>query len=162
GRAGRRAARVKRRFFASTFALTAVLAATAQSPIDHLEFAAAPQLVQCDHHPAFRVTLNAVSATRQPVGVPMTEEQAKANFTIEQGATTAPPFYVKLLDSGDAAPQATYFMLLLDTSGSMNELVSPGRTRFDAAKDAVRRSVAKMNEGVDHIAIVPFDSHQVV
>ena len=149
-------------------ALAAALAAagvSAQGTIDHLEFVDAPQLVQCGHNPAFRVTLNPVDANRQLVPVSMTVDQAKKNFTINQDGGVIKPFYVRMIasDDGSGAKQESYVMLLLDTSGSMNRIVAGTQmTRFEAAKEAIRRSLRNLNEGVDHVAVVPFDSHHVV
>jgi len=149
---------------AAAFGLAALLATArvhAQGPIDHLEFLEAPRLVQCGRTPAFRVTLNAVNTARQLVPISMTEEQALKNFSVTQGGTPARLFYVRLSDGGERAIARRYFMLLLDTSGSMNRLVANGRTRFDAAKAAVRRSLQSLDEGADFVSIVPFDSHRV-
>src|SRR5262249_52313829 len=48
------------------------------------------------------------------------------------------------------------------TSGSMNARVNEGGTRFTQAKNAVRQSLDRFKDGVDHFAVVPFDSHNVV
>jgi Mg-chelatase subunit ChlD len=152
--------------FAAVLAVAlAAVGVSAQGAIDHLEFLSAPQLVQCGYRPAFRVTLNPVDANRQLVPVSMTVDQAKKNFTINQDGGVIKPFYVRMIasDDGSGAKQENFVMLLLDTSGSMNRIV-PGTqmTRFEAAKEAIRRSLRSLNEGADHVAVVPYDSHHVV
>ena len=51
---------------------------------------------------------------------------------------------------------------MIDISGSMTRRLADGRSRFQAAKDAASKFLHSLQEGVDHIAIVPFESHQVV
>jgi Mg-chelatase subunit ChlD len=53
-------------------------------------------------------------------------------------------------------------MLVLDIIGSMTKRLADGRTRFDAAKEAATRFLQNFQDGVDGMAIVPFESHQVV
>ncbi|MFC2173195.1 VWA domain-containing protein [Acidobacteriota bacterium] len=55
-------------------------------------------------------------------------------------------------------------LLLFDTSGSMNIKMSQfdDRRRFDVAKEAVKKLLEReFEDGVDSIAIAPFESHEV-
>lgn len=53
-------------------------------------------------------------------------------------------------------------LLIVDISGSMNDKVANGQTRFEAAKSAIAQFLDGMQEGSDRVAIVPFESHNVV
>jgi len=52
-------------------------------------------------------------------------------------------------------------MVLVDISGSMNRKLASGDTRFDAARQAVATFLQGFDEGADHVAVVPFESHGV-
>ena len=127
---------------------------------DHLEYLRTPQLVDCDPRPFFRVIVNAVDADRRPAGLAIDATNPTKAFQVFEGNRKHDVVYVSTR-STTAGAQGNYMMLLFDTSGSMNRKVASGETRFAAAKAAVKSSLAGFVEGVDHIAIVPFDSHDV-
>ena len=52
-------------------------------------------------------------------------------------------------------------LLVVDISGSMTRTLGDRRSKYEAAKEAVNRFLQHFRDGVDHIAIVPFESHQV-
>lgn len=135
----------------------------AAAQVDHLEILEAPRLLNCDPQPYFRIVVNAVDANRRPVALGISEEEARKRFEVHEGETSQRVRWVGLSDGGTLArSQGNYALFLLDTSGSMNARLPQGDTRFAAAKNAVRRSLANFADGVDHVAVVPFDSHNVV
>jgi Mg-chelatase subunit ChlD len=52
-------------------------------------------------------------------------------------------------------------LILLDISGSMNLRLASGQTRFEAAKASIAQFLADFQDGVDRVAVVPFESHHV-
>jgi hypothetical protein len=53
-------------------------------------------------------------------------------------------------------------LMVLDISGSMNQPAPNSTSRFSALQEAVAKYLEGMQEGTDRIAIVPFESHNVV
>ena len=51
---------------------------------------------------------------------------------------------------------------MIDISGSMRDPMAGSASRFDAAKGAIAEFLQGMQEGSDRVAIVPFESHNVV
>jgi hypothetical protein len=152
---------------ASFAALLALPAASAAQTVDHLEILAPPKLTRCSNSlPYFRVVVNAVDATGKPVSLGVSAADARKYFQVTERTTPHTVRYVGLgegstTSAASSSGGGSYVMLLLDTSGSMNARVEGG-TRFTQAKAAVRQAIANFNEGVDHFAVVPFDSHNVV
>jgi Mg-chelatase subunit ChlD len=71
------------------------------------------------------------------------------------------PFYAVAASADSAVQNKRYIMVVFDVSGSMLEPI--GKTRkFEAAKEAVKGILNQFRPGIDYIAIVPFESHQVV
>ncbi len=131
------------------------------SQVDHLEFADKPRLIECKDQPCFRVLLNAVDAQGQPAALALASSEPQKSVSVWEGTQKHPVFYLRSL-SGEVTSRGTYTMILLDTSGSMNRrLPGTDATRFEAAKQALRRYLTHFQEGVDRLAIVPFESHQV-
>jgi Mg-chelatase subunit ChlD len=96
-----------------------------------------------------------------PVGLPAKDRLLEAVQVQSDGAEIA-PFYVSSLSGSDASQRPNIVLIELDISGSMNSPISSGVSRFDAAKAAIAKYLESMQEGVDQIAIVPFESHHVV
>ena len=130
----------------------------------HLELAGKPRLINCDGDPCFRLEVNAVDAQGQPTplddntvfgvttdgrDVPI---RATRRFlrTVGRGAAAAP-----------AAGRRRVTLVLFDTSGSMNQRLPGGGTKFTAARDQLERLYASLQEGIDQMAIAPFDSARV-
>jgi hypothetical protein len=149
-------------------ALLALPAVSAAQAIDRLDVLDPPRLTSCDARPLFRIVVNAVDAGGQPVPLGFSQEDAKKYFRVFEGRNQREIVYIDFAGSAGSAGEAgarstgSYVILLLDTSGSMNARVPEGGTRFTQAKAAVRQSLTNFNEGVDHLAVVPFDSHNVV
>src|SRR4029077_11862389 len=51
--------------------------------------------------------------------------------------------------------------VLFDTSGSMNERLAGGDTKFQAARRQLERLFENFRDGIDRMAIAPFDSQRV-
>ena len=72
------------------------------------------------------------------------------------------PFYATSGTGLDSLQHRNVVLLMIDISGSMKE-PSPGSvSRFAAVKSAIAKYLDSMQEGTDEIAIVPFESHNVV
>ena len=72
------------------------------------------------------------------------------------------PFYASVGRGPDAAQHTNVVLLLIDISGSMNTPIAGGPSRFETAKAALTQFLDGMQEGSDRVAIVPFESHNVV
>jgi Mg-chelatase subunit ChlD len=115
--------------------------------------------------PFFRMDLTIVDAHQAPTGVEWPEGQKGLKNAIEidvKGHSTVRPFYVET-PQATAQPEAVgrEMMLVVDISGSMTRRTADGRSKYEAAKEAIGRFLQHFRDGVDHIAIVPFESHQV-
>jgi len=113
--------------------------------------------------PCFTVGITPVDDKGAPLGVllPPQDRLAKA-ISIETASGTLTPFYVKASAGASAIAHPNVVLIEMDISGSMNQEVSPGISRFAAARRAIEDYLASMRDGVDEVAIVPFESHQVV
>jgi Mg-chelatase subunit ChlD len=124
----------------------------------------APALVQCapvSQIPCFSATVTPSDRTGKPVpaGLPSKDRLLQA-IQIQSDGTTIAPFYVS--SGSDSSQRPNVVLIEVDISGSMNSPVSPGVSRFDAAQSAITKYLENMQENVDQIAIVPFESHNVV
>ena len=125
-----------------------------------------PELVRCSPVtliPCISVTVTPANEAGQPaaVGLPVKDRLLHA-VQVESGGAAIAPFYVSADTGSDSSQRANVVLIEIDISGSMNSLVSPGVTRFEAARTAIAKYLEGMQEGVDQIAIVPFESHHVV
>jgi Ca-activated chloride channel family protein len=100
-----------------------------------------------------------------PEGIPKLKSPVNS-IEILEGDHAYKPFYVKLGQETlgvTAAPKNKRFaLLLLDVSGSMLEHLASGQSKFDAAKAAAKQFLNGFEPGIDNIAVVPFESRQVV
>ncbi|MEQ1907750.1 MAG: vWA domain-containing protein [Vicinamibacterales bacterium] len=141
-------------------ALAVPMTGQAQGTVDHLELLQPPQLVDCDTRPFFRVVLSPVDADRRPVGVSLGSGDPRPLFQVMDSGRSHRVVYVGGPESAHAA--GSYTLILFDTSGSMNaRMPGSGESRFTVAKAAFRRSLSTFEDGVDSIAVVPFDSRNV-
>jgi hypothetical protein len=150
---------MKREAVALCLIATLALPHPAMAQADHLEMLAAPQLLDCDPRPYFRTMVNVVDAERKPIGIALNTGGSQSPFQVWEGTLQHPVLWVGGTE-GESA-QRSYSILLFDTSGSMNARLA-GQTRFTVAKAAVRRSLQGYVDGVDHMAVIPFDSRDVV
>lgn len=130
--------------------------------LDHFEFAEKPRLVECRQQPCFQIVVNSLDAAGQPVSLNVSAEKARSLFRVlEGGIREQPVFHVSYLR--DRGYKGSYSMLLVDLSGSMNRAVpGTGQTRFQAAISAARKYIENLQANTDHMAIVPFESHNVI
>ena len=139
------------------------LLAQGQQQTDHLEILDKPRLVDCKDQPCFRIAFNAVDIAGLLAPLVLDEKASNTEVeVIEGGVRSHPVFYVKTTGAEDRSARQRYSMLLIDTSGSMlTPVTQGGMTRFDAARDAALHTLDNFRDGLDHLAVVPFDSHNV-
>lgn len=135
-------------------------------PPSRLIVSSAPQLVDCA--PVTQVPCMSAGVTPAddqgnpvPVTLPPAKDLAGA-FDLQSPSSSTKPFYASAGLSADATQHINVVLLMLDISGSMNQ-PSPGSpSRFAAVKGAVAKYLDSMQNGTDRVAIVPFESHNVV
>jgi Mg-chelatase subunit ChlD len=131
-----------------------------------LKSVSAPTLVQCapvSLVPCFSALLTPADSTGKPVPVGLpSKDRLLQSMQIDSDGTTITPFYISSGLGRDSSQRPNIVLIEVDISGSMNSPVSVGVSRFDAAQSAIAKYLESMQEGVDQIAIVPFESHQVV
>lgn len=115
--------------------------------------------------PCMSVGVTALDDAGKPAAfeLPAARELA-GSMTLQggEGAAAVHPFYATAGQGADAGQHANVVLLMVDISGSMNDPSPGGLTRFAAVKAALARYVGAMQEGSDEIAIVPFESHNVI
>jgi len=138
----------------------------AQSELKNLHIGGSLQLIRPDvfsEHPLFRFTLMVTDETGSAVKIPSQGALQKQLKIIE----TSPeqkvyePFFAVAQGSGEAAVPPRYALVVFDISGSMNEKMGD-KTKFLAAKSAAQNILRYFETNIDHVAIVPFESHNVV
>lgn len=154
------------------FALLTALCGTsfAQGPLvkaTGLKIVKQPVLVDCapvTMVPCMSLALTPVDSSGAPApvafapGKPIEQTLSMISGT---GAEVT-PFYATSGSALDAANHRNVVLLIIDISGSMKQ-PSPGAiSRFAGVKSAISRYLDSMQEGIDEIAIVPFESHNVV
>jgi hypothetical protein len=116
--------------------------------------------------PFFRMDLTIVDEHQTPIAIdwPKGKKELKKAIKVNvKGHGAARPFYVES-PKATATPEAVgrEMMLVVDVSGSMTRPLADRGSKFEAAKEAISRFLHHFQDGVDHVAIVPFESHQVV
>jgi Mg-chelatase subunit ChlD len=71
------------------------------------------------------------------------------------------PFFAVARTGQTKAVRGRLALIVVDISGSMNIKLPSGRTRFQTAQEAMQQFLDGFDESVDHVAIVPFESHNV-
>lgn len=126
----------------------------------------APELVRCTPIsliPCLSVTVTPSNSAGQPVPVGLpTKDRLLQAMQVEANGAAIAPFYVSSGSGSDSSQRPNIVLIEVDISGSMNSPISSGVSRFDAAQTAIAKYLESMHEGVDQIAIVPFESHHVV
>ena len=151
---------------------TCLFAATllsAQQPAHrpvHLRTTTPPALVDCA--PVTQVPCMAAGVTPvddagspAPINLPASAELARV-IKLRQGEREVTPFYASAGLGPDSQQHSNVALLLVDISGSMNQPAPGSPSRFAAVKAAVADFITGMQEGTDRIAIVPFESHNVI
>jgi Ca-activated chloride channel family protein len=137
----------------------------AEAQVERLELAGRPRLVDCNGKACFRLTVNVLDAQGQPMRFAIgAEADALGRFHVSEGGTPSRLFHVGQLDAQTqvAGTRGRYSMLLVDVSGSMSVQLPGGQdTRFTAAKRALESWVTAFEATIDHVAVVPFESHRV-
>ena len=149
---------------ASVFSVSAALAAAV--PPAALRMTEPLSLRDCSPvtvSPCFTVGISPVDEKGAPIGVllPPQDRLTKA-ISIQTSSGKLTPFYVRASAGASAIAHPNVVLIEMDISGSMNQEVSPGVSRFAAARRAIADYLASMQDGVDEVAIVPFESHHVV
>jgi Mg-chelatase subunit ChlD len=151
---------------ASALVLLIATYAPAQSGAVQLAPLSAPVLVECapvSLVPCFSAVLTPADATGKPIAVGLpSKDRLLQSMQVQADGTTVAPFYVSAGSGTDATRRPNIVLIEVDISGSMNSPVSAGVSRFDAAQSAIAKYLETMQESVDQIAIVPFESHNVV
>lgn len=143
----------------SAFLMLAVGSLAAQQP--HLSFADPVKMLDCNPMssvPCFTASFNIVDDRGQQVGVDLGSNLV-SRVKVTSESTQAQVFYAA------AATQARHgriTMILVDISGSMARKLPTGETRFQAARSALAQFLYDFRDGVDQVAIVPFESHNVI
>jgi len=131
-----------------------------------MQVTSGPRLVDCapvTQIPCMAASVTPVDAAGNPAPVilPAPKDLAHA-VQLHNDHEDLQPFYVSAGSGPDAGQHSNVVLMVLDISGSMNQ-PSPGSpSRFAALKAAVTQYLDGMQEGTDRIAIVPFQSHDVV
>ncbi len=107
------------------------------------------------------VTPATVTGVPAPVQLPQAAQLASA-FRVTGLSGEITPFYASSGTGPDAGDHTNVVLLVIDISGSMNDKIAGGQTRFEAARLAIAQFLDCMQEGSDRVAIVPFESHNVI
>jgi Mg-chelatase subunit ChlD len=112
------------------------------------------------NRPFFRMRLTI------PEGVPKLRTPANS-IEIFEGDHSYHPFYVQLGQETRALPGAVstsrrFALIVMDVSGSMLDRLASGQTKFEAATAAAKQFLNGFEAGIDNVAVVPFESRQVV
>ncbi len=139
-------------------------AARAQNVPGRLDFSDSIRMVDCDpasSAPCFRLKFNIVDAQGAPLPaqIPPPEKLA-GSINVMVGDQAITPFFA-VAGGETQAVRARVALVLIDISGSMNRPLATGQTRFEAAKMAISSFLDGFQDGVDRVAVVPFESHQV-
>jgi Mg-chelatase subunit ChlD len=144
-------------------ALLAATLAWAQS--GRLEFADRVRLVSCDPStgkPCFRVAFNVVDDQGIPLNLDLPPaKDLRGLLKIKLENQEIDPFYAVAQTGQTKAVRGRLALIVVDISGSMNIKLPSGRTRFQTAQEAMQQFLEGFDESVDHVAIVPFESHNV-
>lgn len=113
--------------------------------------------------PCFTLGVIPVGSDGAPAGVFLPpEDRLRQSVSLITSDGTLTPFYVKAAEGGSASARPHIVLVAVDISGSMNEEAAQGTSRFAAARQVIANYLSLMQEGIDEIAIVPFESHHVV
>ena len=138
---------------------------SAQSQQQKLEFGNDLRLVDCrpvTAVPCFHGGLNLLDSQGAPAAISVeTQNKLLSTLHITTDGLPVTLFYASTGTTTGAVHGRTV-LILIDISGSMNRKLKSGETRFAAARNALVQFLDSFQDGVDEVAIVPFESHQVV
>ncbi|WP_158822423.1 VWA domain-containing protein [Granulicella sp. S156] len=125
-----------------------------------------PQLVDCApvmQSPCMSAAVTPGDSAGKPAPFVLPQaSQLTDAFTLQSASGDMKPFYVSAGLGPDAGQHTNVVLMLVDISGSMNQPMAGSRSRFEALKSAIAQFLAGMQDGSDRVAIVPFESHDVV
>ncbi len=155
---------MKRLLASLLFAVTASAQQANTPKATSLALTSPPRLVDCSPVSlspcvSVEVTPSANNAPA-PIALPPAAQLAQS-FVLTGAAGQTSPFYASAGTGPDAAQHTNVVLLLIDISGSMNDPMGAA-SRFQTAKNAIAQFLQGMQDGTDRIAIVPFESHNVV
>jgi von Willebrand factor type A domain len=130
-----------------------------------LDFANKIHMVDCQpvsSKPCFTTSFNIVDANGAPYPMELPGgPQLVSRLTMTADGVPAKVFYASTSTNNDRLVTGRVALVLVDVSGSMAKKLSTGETRFEAAQSALLQFLEGFQDGVDQVAIVPFESHHV-
>src|SRR5438270_703964 len=143
----------------ATLILLGQVSMGAQEP--HLNFADPVKMLDCTPQssvPCFSTSFNILDEHDQLVGVDLGGNLlSRLKITVDNA--DAKVFYTAA--GATQARHGRITMILVDISGSMSRKLPTQETRFQAARSALAQFLYDFRDGVDQVAIVPFESHNV-
>jgi Mg-chelatase subunit ChlD len=147
--------------------LVALLAGPAMLRSDtaagRLEFSDSVKMLDCDPAataPCFRLKFNIVDADGKPLPAELpAPEKLAESIVVRVGDQPVTPFFA--IASDKQTVRGRVALVLIDISGSMKHPLLTGETRFEAAKAGLQSFLDGFQDGIDRVAIVPFESHRV-
>jgi Mg-chelatase subunit ChlD len=130
-----------------------------------LEPAERPRLVNCQpslSQPVFRVRYNLVDNNGAPLPADFGSQQLRDQLKLTIDERDTAPFHVSTQAPDTQSNRARIAVVLVDVSGSMTRRLASGVSRFEAVQAALQQFVQTFDEKSDQVAIVPFESHNVV
>ena len=126
-----------------------------------------PVLVDCapvTMVPCMSMAVTAVDAAGTPAPVAFVPGKPlnQSLSMISGDGTEITPFYASSGTGPDETGHRNVVLLVIDISGSMKQPSPGAASRFAGVKSAIAHYLDSMQEGSDEIAIVPFESHNVV
>ena len=113
--------------------------------------------------PCFFTTFAPVDAAGQPAAVALPPKDSLLDaVTLQVNGIGTAPFYVTTGAGPANSLKRSVVLIEIDISGSMNDRAAGATSRFEAARAAITDYLQSTQEGIDRVAIVPFESHQVV
>jgi Ca-activated chloride channel family protein len=141
------------------------LAAPGQAQDLRMVFADKVRMVDCSPAsdiPCFRLKANIVDAEGAPAAPPLPNPELLASrIAVRLDRLERTPFYAGV-GGAQVEQQSRTALIVIDTSGSMSARLPSGQTRFEGAQSAALRFLDGFENGKDRVAIVRFDSHEVV
>jgi Mg-chelatase subunit ChlD len=131
----------------------------------HLDSAEKPRLLDCRDsldRPAFRLRFNPVDAQGAPLPLTFPPDQLRERLKISIEGRDVTPFSATGHNTEVQSTRARMALVLVDISGSMTRPVPSGGTRFQSAQAALKQFLQGFEEKSDEVAVVPFESHDVV
>jgi len=132
-----------------------------------LKFVDRVRLITCEPAasvPCFRLQADLLDEKGAPLPAPLPSGQMLRDLlTVRINGVDIAPFYaVAAGEEMKAQARSRLALLLMDVSGSMNEMLPTGVSRFSGARTAAAEFLKNFREETDRVAIAPFGSHDVI